>query len=129
MPDKIMVKLFRFNPSCDKKPKYDVFEIPATEPTTILILLKYIRSNLDPTIAFRDYICYKGICANCMVKFNGKAVRSCSTRVNPGQELTLEPLSNHPVIRDLVVDFGTPTEGDQASYIIRKGALIDIMKK
>ena len=125
---KIVAKVFRFNPTRDAKPRYDVYEVPAEEPMTILTMLKYIRTRLDSTLAFRDYICYKGICANCMVRFNGKPVRACSTRVNPGEEVTVEPLAQHPVIRDLVVDFGSTTQGDEASYILRRGVFVDIVK-
>ncbi|MEM2964236.1 MAG: 2Fe-2S iron-sulfur cluster-binding protein [Candidatus Bathyarchaeia archaeon] len=125
---KIVARVFRFNPTRDTKPRYGVYEVPADEPMTILTMLKYIRTRLDSTLAFRDYICYKGICANCMVRVNGKPVRACSTRVSPGEEVTVEPLAQHPVIRDLVVDFGAATQGDEASYILRRGVVVDIVK-
>lgn len=72
---------------------------------TVLMVLRHIFKNLDPTLAFRDYECYQGVCMSCQMIVNGKIVRACSTMVEPGEEFTVEPLSGHPLIKDLVVSF------------------------
>ena len=36
---------------------------------------------------------------------HGKNCRACSTWINPGDELTIDPAKGFPVIKDLVVDF------------------------
>lgn len=128
MNDKIMVKVFRYNPSADTCPRYETYRIPAEEPASVLSLLRYVRDKLDPTLAFRDYICYKGVCATCMMTVNGKVVKACSTRISPGNSITVEPVLKYPVLRDLVVDFGTTVEGAEASYFIRRGALVEVKK-
>jgi succinate dehydrogenase/fumarate reductase-like Fe-S protein len=35
----------------------------------------------------------------------GKRVRACSTMVEPGEKITIEPLPDHHLIKDLVVSF------------------------
>lgn len=72
---------------------------------TVLAILRYIFRSLDPSLAFRDYDCYQGVCMSCLMVINGKQLRACSTLVEPGQEVTIEPISGHPLIKDLVVSF------------------------
>lgn len=124
----IVAKVFRFDPTVDKTPHHKTYRISAEEPMSVLTILRHIRRHIDPTISFRDYICYKGICANCMVTLNGKPARGCATRVDPGKSVAIGPLLKHPVVKDLVVDFGATIQGEDAVYIIKKGALIEVMK-
>lgn len=124
----IVAKVFRFDPTVDKVPHHITYRIPTEEPTSVLTILRHIRRHIDPTISFRDYICYKGICANCMVTVNEKPVRGCATRVDPGASITIGPLLKHPVVKDLVVDFGATVKGEDAVYIVKKGTLIEVMK-
>lgn len=125
----IIVKIFRYNPASDVRPRYESFEVPVEEQTSVRTLLKYVKENLDPILAFRDHICYKGTCTTCLVRVDGKNVKACSTRVDVGQSIVVEPASGYPIIRDLVVDFGITTEDDEASYVIRKGALVQVRIK
>lgn len=53
-------------------------------------------------VAF-DYGCRGVWCGRCGMMVNGKPVLACMTPVSPG-EVTIEPLKDFPVIRDLVVD-------------------------
>jgi len=102
----ITAKVFRFDPDGDQAPRYDTFvvNVQPDEPQTVATLLRAIRRDFDSTLAFRDYSCLKGVCAQCIVSVNGKPVRGCSTRVQPGDSITLEPVANQPFVRDLVVD-------------------------
>jgi succinate dehydrogenase/fumarate reductase iron-sulfur protein len=125
----ITAKVFRFDPTVDRMPRYETYSIPADEPMTVLTILRYIRRQIDPTISFRDYICYKGICANCMVTVNGKPVRGCSTRINPGETVLVEPMFKHPIVKDLVVDFGTTIKSEDAVYTIRRGVFIEARRQ
>jgi Fe-S-cluster-containing dehydrogenase component len=53
---------------------------------------------------------------------NGRTRRACTTRVKHG--MVLEPLYDYPVIKDLVVDFGTKTEMPGGGYVaIRRGSV------
>ncbi len=101
----IKAKIYRFDPDNDKQAYYQDYEVPIDRSVTIHELLSIIRRDMDSTLAFRLYKCYKGMCQTCLVKLNGKPVKSCATQVAPNSEITLEPVGGGTVVRDLVVDF------------------------
>ncbi len=102
----IKVKVFRFNPKRDKSPTFSSYDVFQKEPLTVLALINHIYENIDRTLAFRNFNCYRGICMACLLKVNGRKVRGCTEVVNPGESITIEPAPGAPIIRDLVVDFG-----------------------
>jgi len=85
-----------------KKVKKDTFEVPHSPGMTIQVLLRHIYENIDPSLAFRDYRCGIAICNTCLIKLNGKVVKSCQTLVENDQEISLEPATKN-VIKDLVI--------------------------
>ena len=98
------VKIFRFDPSVDAQPHYDLFSVDVVpeERMTIMGLLEYIAGHLDSTLSFYSHsACRHGICGRCTVKCNGKACLACTT-VLTGEDITLEPLRSD-VVKDLVV--------------------------
>jgi succinate dehydrogenase/fumarate reductase-like Fe-S protein len=101
----ITARIYRCNPQDGQPSRYDTYQIENSHPMTVLMILRYIFRNLDPTLAFRDFECYQGVCTSCTMIVNGKRARTCSTMVEPGVEVTLEPLPRHPLIKDLVVSF------------------------
>jgi len=104
-------KIHRFDPQ-NKKRYVSTHKVPIYKGTTILEALQYIKDNLDETLTFR-HSCRMGICGSCGINVNGKPMLACYTQVlDLGiDSLVIEPLSNMPVIKDLVVDtqpfFGT----------------------
>ena len=101
----INVKLFRYDPSKDKKPYYENFEIPLEPGMSAMNALDYIYQSLDGSIAYYDHAgCALGICARCTAKVNGKPGLLCQTPVEGN--LVIEPLSELKVIRDLVIRRG-----------------------
>jgi succinate dehydrogenase/fumarate reductase-like Fe-S protein len=101
----INVKLFRYDPTKDKKPYYQNYEIPFEPGMSAMNALDYIYQNLDGSIAYYDHAgCALGICARCTVKVNGKPGLLCQTPVEGN--LVVEPLSESKVIRDLVIRRG-----------------------
>jgi len=97
-------KIQRYDP--DSKRQYvSTFEVPVRKGTTVLEGLQYIKDNLDATLTFR-HSCRMGICGSCGININGKPMLACYTQVlDLGlPSLTIEPLSNMPILRDLVVD-------------------------
>lgn len=128
MVQKITAKVFRFDPARDPAPYYRTYKLPVEEPTTVLTILKRIHEEKDHTLAYRDHICYKGICVACEARVNGKTVRTCSTLVKPGETVLIEPVTTNPVIRDVVTDLGTTVEREGISFLIRRGALVQIRK-
>ena len=77
---------------------------------TILEALITIKEQQDPTLAFTSS-CRSSICGACAVRVNGNAVLACETLVTDQMDtydtniLTIEPLGNFEVIRDLVVNW------------------------
>jgi succinate dehydrogenase/fumarate reductase iron-sulfur protein len=80
-------------------------QVELREKTTILDCLHLIQRT-DPSLGFR-YACRVGMCGSCSMVVNGRDRWTCRTRVRSlgASEITLEPLRNMPVIRDLAVDF------------------------
>lgn len=101
------VKVFKFDPGADRKPRYVRFLVPHAEGATVLDILKYIQEHLDPGLAFR-YGCEKGKCGSCPVEVNGQPVFSCHEPAL--SEMVIRPHPRFRVIRDLVVDFETLLE-------------------
>jgi succinate dehydrogenase/fumarate reductase-like Fe-S protein len=99
----VRVKISRYSPE-DKRQRIDTFEVPHAPGMTVQALLRHLYEDLDPTLAFRDFRCGRGVCNTCLIKVNGKVRRSCETLVPRGQELLLEP-PNSRIIKDLVVQF------------------------
>jgi succinate dehydrogenase/fumarate reductase iron-sulfur protein len=97
-------KIHRYDPDTDRH-YLSTYKVPAYKGTTVLEGLQYIKDNLDETLTFR-HSCRMGICGSCGVNINGKPMLACYTQILDlaVDSVTLEPLSNLPLIRDLVVD-------------------------
>jgi succinate dehydrogenase/fumarate reductase iron-sulfur protein len=96
-------KIHRFDPK-SKRHYVSTYKVPIRKGTTLLDAFLYIKDNLDETLTFR-HSCRMGICGSCGVNVNGKPMLACYTQVlDLTGSLTIEPLANMLVIRDLVVD-------------------------
>lgn len=109
MQAKLNVK--RFNPEgSDPGSYYQEFDVEVEDWFTVLDALIKIREEIDGTLSLRC-ACRASICGSCAVRVNGRARLVCKTKlstVSPnGETVTIEPLNNHPVIKDLVIDIGT----------------------
>ncbi|MEK7678573.1 MAG: succinate dehydrogenase/fumarate reductase iron-sulfur subunit [Deltaproteobacteria bacterium] len=107
---KLTLSIRRYNPdSGTEEPSYiQPYDVDAKEGMTVLEALLYISDAVDPTLAFRKS-CRSAICGSCAVNINGVARLACSTQLIPewikAGVLLVEPISNHTVLKDLVVDF------------------------
>ena len=96
-------KIHRFDPK-SKRHYVSTYKVPIRKGTTLLDAFLYIKDNLDETLTFR-HSCRMGICGSCGVNVNGKPMLACYTQVmDLTDSLTIEPLANMLVIRDLIVD-------------------------
>jgi len=84
-----------------KEAGFQTYEVPTEPKDTVLRALQHIYRAVDPTLAFR-YSCRFKNCGLCGVRVSGQSRLACLTRLK--DEMTVEPLNNLPVIRDLVVD-------------------------
>ncbi len=85
---------------------FQEYEVPRRESQTVLDVVTHIQRALDPTLAYR-YACRVGMCGSCAMTVNGAARWTCRTHVDTVAKdghLTVAPLRNLPVIRDLVAD-------------------------
>ena len=82
------------------------FRTPYQRAMRVLDALNAIALNDAPDLAFR-WFCGSKMCGTCAVRMNGREVLACWEAVEP--EMTIEPLRNLPLVRDLVVD-RTPYE-------------------
>ena len=84
------------------------FDVPRQPSQTVLDVVTYIQRALDPTLAYR-YACRVGMCGSCAMTVNGAPRWTCRTHVDKVAAtgtLTLGPLANLPVVKDLVADMG-----------------------
>jgi fumarate reductase iron-sulfur subunit len=82
------------------------YEVPRHPSQTVLDVVTYIQRSLDPSLAYR-YACRVGMCGSCAMMVNGVPRWTCRAHVDKvlkNNELTIGPLRNFPVIRDLVTD-------------------------
>jgi succinate dehydrogenase/fumarate reductase-like Fe-S protein len=102
---RITLKAYRFDPLKDPEPSYKEYEIPLSGSMSVLMALEYVYEHMDETLAFRRYCCGTSRCNSCLMRANGKKIRACSTLVEEGKTLVVEPPEGYRVIKDLVVDF------------------------
>ena len=86
------------------------YQVPAQQSQTILDVVSWIQQNTDATLTYR-FACRVGMCGSCAMMVNGIPRWTCRTHVNRvvdrsagHRQLTIEPLRNLPVIKDLVTD-------------------------
>ena len=97
-------EIHRFDP-LQKRHYVSTYDVPVRKGMTVLEALMYTKDNFDGTLAFR-HSCRMGICGSCGIMVNGRPMLACYTQVLhlESDSLVIEPLSNMPIIKDLVVD-------------------------
>lgn len=95
------VKVFRFDPSRDAEPRYESYQVPYTPAMRVLDVLEHLNEELEADIAYRWYCSVKK-CGTCAMLVNGQPKLACWEPAE--RTMTIEPLRNLPVIRDLVTD-------------------------
>jgi succinate dehydrogenase/fumarate reductase iron-sulfur protein len=84
--------------------KLQEFRVEATDPVTVLDLLRKIQQGHDPSLAFR-YSCRVAMCGTCGVRVDGQSALACRSVIAADRdEVEIAPLAGLPVVRDLVVD-------------------------
>ena len=85
------------------------WEVPFEQGQTVLDGLRWIRVHRDPSLAIRFSCINANACKECMIQVDGKTVYACTTRLAEG-EMSLEPLPNKKLIKDLVTEIAPPDE-------------------
>ena len=102
-----LIKVKRFNPEESEDTYFQDYSIDVAEDSTILDSLIKIREQQDGTLSLRCS-CRASICGSCSMRVNGSAKLVCKTRIKEvspdGEPITVEPMGNFPVIKDLVTE-------------------------
>jgi len=100
------------------KPYWEEFHIPYRPYLNVMICLREIQKNprtfdgRKTTPVAWEASCLEEVCGICTMVINGKVRQACSALVDSlGMEVTLEPMTKFPLVRDLVVDRSSLFEG------------------
>ncbi len=107
MADRITLQVARYRPEEESEASFQSYEVPCPKDWVVLDGLNYVKDHLDGTLSYR-WSCRMGICGSCGMTVNGEPKLTCATflaEYAPGP-VRVEPLTNFPVIRDLVTDLG-----------------------
>lgn len=102
----VLLRISRYNPEHDEEPKFDEFTVHYEKWTTVLEAILDVKKHLDHSVAVR-YSCRQATCGSCGMLINGRPRLACFTKISEleSDTITVEPMSNFPVIRDLAVRF------------------------
>src|SRR5918996_2728423 len=105
MADQITLRVSRYRPEEEDKPTFQDYEVPLRKDWAVLDALNYVKDELDGTLSYR-WSCRMGICGSCGMTVNGDPKLTCAAFLTDyaPRPVTIEPLANFPVIRDLVVE-------------------------
>lgn len=99
-------KVYRYSPDDGENPSWDSYTVDLDDcgPMVLDALLK-IKSDIDPTLAFRRS-CREGVCGSCAMNIGGQNTLACTKGIDEfkGGTITISPLPHLPVVRDLVPD-------------------------
>lgn len=115
------LKIRRYDPQSGEAPRWDEHAVELEGHQSVLDAILKIKDEEDGSIGIRCS-CQQAICGSCGVRINGKPGLACNTHLGEaaarghgagGKEpeegeraelITVEPMGNMPVIRDLIVD-------------------------
>jgi succinate dehydrogenase/fumarate reductase-like Fe-S protein len=89
--------------------RWDSYQVPFEPGQSVLDGLRWIRVNRDPTLAIRYSCINANACKECMISLDGDTVYACTARLED-REMTLSPLPNKKLVRDLVTEIAPPAE-------------------
>src|SRR2546426_221572 len=119
----VVFRVKRYRPESGGKPTYQEYRIPYRDDMVVLDGLNYIKDQVDPTLTYR-WSCRMGICGSCGANVNGQPRLTCGTYIRDVHRgaVTIDPLANFPILKDLVVDFDDFLEklASVTPYIVRE---------
>ena len=103
--DTATIRVTRYRPERDSKPFYQEYKVPYHHDMVVLDALNYIKSEIDGSLTYR-WSCRMGVCGSCGASIDGEPKLTCASFLHEfkGRTIKVEPMSNFPVIKDLVVD-------------------------
>ena len=107
----VTLKVKRYDPELPENQRdyYQEYDLDISENSTVLDCLIDIREYQDETLSLRCS-CRGAICGSCAMRVNGNAALGCKTKItsvlDSNNSITVGPMGNHEVVKDLVVDIG-----------------------
>jgi succinate dehydrogenase/fumarate reductase-like Fe-S protein len=92
-----------------EKGHFETHVVPFEPGQSVLDGLRWLRANVDPSLAIRFSCINANACKECVMLLDGKSVYACTARLE-AREMALEPLKNKAWIRDLVAEIAPPAE-------------------
>jgi fumarate reductase iron-sulfur subunit len=100
----VKFQILRYRPESDDEAGWQEYEVPCQPDWVVLDALNYIKDEIDPSLSHR-WSCRMGVCGSCGMLVNGRPILTCAAFVRDyTEQIRVEPLSNFPVVRDLVVE-------------------------
>jgi fumarate reductase iron-sulfur subunit len=97
-------RITRFDPERDESPRVQEYEIPVQSDWKVLDAINFIKDEIDPSVCHR-WSCRMAVCGSCGMMVDGEPKLTCKTSLTDyGETVSVEPLANFPIIRDLVVE-------------------------
>lgn len=106
------LRVRRFDPQGSRGPYWQEFPIELDPHRSVLEAILQAKGAVDGSLGIRCS-CRAAICGSCGVRVNGRAALACHTHLDKaaatgvhadGRTITVEPMGNMPVIKDLIVD-------------------------
>jgi succinate dehydrogenase / fumarate reductase, iron-sulfur subunit len=117
------MRIRRFDPQSGEAAYWDEHKVDMPGTQSVLDAILQIRDDTDGSVGIRCS-CQQAICGSCGVRMNGKPGLACNTHLEEAVKrhypsgdadieggdddassvVTVEPMGNMPVIRDLIVD-------------------------
>jgi len=89
--------------------RWEHYDVPFEPGQSVLDALRWIRATLDPSLAIRFSCINANACKECMMELDGETVYACTARLEP-RDMTVAPLPNKKLVRDLVTEIAPPAE-------------------
>jgi len=109
MPD-YTLRIRRYSPESGEAAYWEDHTVEMKSHSSVLEAILEVKAKEDGSIGIRCS-CRAAICGSCGVRINGKPGLACNTHLSEaaargaqGTPITVEPMGNMPVIRDLIVD-------------------------
>jgi succinate dehydrogenase / fumarate reductase iron-sulfur subunit len=103
----VKFKIRRYDPAAGGDGYFQEFTLEYQKGETVLDSLNRIKGEIDGSLTYR-LSCRSAICGSCAMRICGHSRLACKTQIESllavYDEITVEPMENFPVIKDLVVD-------------------------
>ena len=91
----------------DARRRYETYTVEVPTTATLLDALDAVKDKHDGSLSYRKS-CRMAVCGSCGMRADGGAVLACKQPMKPyadaGHVVTVSPMGNLPVVKDLVVD-------------------------